>query len=140
MRELARYLKSKGYTKFLGVPCSRLKDFLDEVGDPFYTTSEFEATMVAAGMAVGGEKTVVFLQNSGIGDILEPLASLIIPAGIPMVFVVSMRGGDSDEEHHKIMYRISKYVWPLFGKRVKVVDPEMLYGNFEVEGVTVILA
>ena len=105
MRNLAKNLIDKGYGPFVGIPCSRLKDFLDEVKrDCMYTTSEHEAIMRAAGIATSGKKPVVFLQNSGVGDIIDPLASFLIPANVKLgAIVISNRGGDSDAPHHKYM-------------------------------------
>ena len=118
---LAKKLINEGHTIFIGVPCSRLKGFLKEVGDKaMFVTSESEAVMIAAGMATVGYKPVVFLQNSGIGDVLEPLASFAGIADVGIVFVVSRRGGPGDEVHHMKMFEYDKIIESFINKESKV--------------------
>jgi len=101
MRNLAIKLKQKGYWPVIGVPCSRLKDFIEEFNDCIFSTSEHEAIMRASGYAACGHKPVVFLQNSGIGDLVDPILSFLIPAEVRLgAIVISKRGADGDALHH----------------------------------------
>jgi len=48
----------------------------------------------------------VLLQNSGLGNLVNPLASLCAPYGIPALLLVSMRGHpdpERDEPQHRLM-------------------------------------
>lgn len=98
---------------FTGVPDSQLKalcDYLmDEYGiDPKHhiiAANEGNCTAVAAGYHLATGKTpVVYMQNSGEGNIINPVASLLNDRvyAIPCVFVVGWRGepGIHDEPQH----------------------------------------
>lgn len=105
---------------FAGVPDSRLKalcDFLlDTYGlDPRHhviAANEGNATALAAGYHLATRKTpVVYLQNSGLGNVLNPVASLLNDKvyGIPCLFIVGWRGepGLHDEPQHVFQGQIT---------------------------------
>jgi phosphonopyruvate decarboxylase len=103
----------RGYDFFTGVPCSFLTPLIDGViGSPKLTyvgaTSEGEAVGVAAGAWIAGRKTVVMCQNSGFGNIVNPLTSLNRPFRVPTLVVSTWRGqpGLEDEPQHEQMGRI----------------------------------
>jgi phosphonopyruvate decarboxylase len=56
----------------------------------------------AAGVWLGGGTGAVLMQNSGLGNAVNPLVSLAIPYRIPMLLAVSWRGeaGRPDAVHH----------------------------------------
>jgi len=56
-------------------------------------TREEEAFGIAAGLYLGGARPTVMLQSSGLGNSLNALTSLLISYQIPVLFVISMRGG-----------------------------------------------
>jgi sulfopyruvate decarboxylase subunit alpha len=55
-------------------------------------TREEEAFGIAAGLYLGGIRSAVMLQSSGLGNSLNALTSLIVPYQIPMLILISMRG------------------------------------------------
>jgi sulfopyruvate decarboxylase subunit alpha len=59
-------------------------------------TREEEAFGIAAGLYLGGARPTVMLQSSGLGNSLNALTSLLIPYQIPVLIVISMRGGASE--------------------------------------------
>jgi len=59
-------------------------------------TREEEAFGIAAGLYLGGIRSAVMLQSSGLGNSLNTLTSLLVPYRIPILILVSMRG-ESDE-------------------------------------------
>jgi len=59
-------------------------------------TREEEAFGVAAGAYLGGQRSAVMLQSSGLGNSLNALTSLLIPYRIPVVMLISMRGEDDE--------------------------------------------
>ena len=77
---------------------------LDYVG----ATSEGEAVGVALGAYLAGRKTVVMCQNSGLGNMVNPLTSLNHPFQLPTLIIVTWRGepGLDDEPQHEQMGRI----------------------------------
>ena len=56
-------------------------------------TREEEAFGIAAGLYLGGARPTVMLQSSGLGNSLNALSSLLLPYQIPVLMIVSMRGG-----------------------------------------------
>jgi len=104
----------RGYSFWTGVPCSILTPFINYViGSPELTyiaaASEGEAVGIAAGAYLAGRKTVVICQNSGLGNMVNPLTSLNYPFRIPTLLIVTHRGapGVSDEPQHELMGRIT---------------------------------
>ena len=102
-----------GFEFFAGVPDSQLKAvcawLLDRYGlDPAHhviAANEGNAAALAAGYHLATGKTpVVYLQNSGLGNIVNPAASLLNGKvyGIPCLFIVGWRGepGVHDEPQH----------------------------------------
>ena len=98
---------------FAGVPDSQLKALcsflMDKYGlDPAHhviAANEGNAAALAAGYHLATGKTpVVYLQNSGLGNIVNPAASLLNGKvyGIPCLFIVGWRGepGVHDEPQH----------------------------------------
>ena len=107
---LVKVLESDFYT---GVPDSQLKALcnylMNEFGiDPKHhviAANEGNCTALAAGYHLAtGKVPVVYMQNSGEGNIINPVASLLNEKvyGIPMIFVVGWRGepGIHDEPQH----------------------------------------
>ncbi len=59
-------------------------------------TREEEGVAIVAGQHIGGLRSALLLQSSGLGNSLNALASLVIPFGIPCVMIVSFRGEIGD--------------------------------------------
>ena len=98
---------------FTGVPDSQLKALCDYVYDRYGTdpkhhiiaANEGNCTAIAAGYHLAtGKIAVVYMQNSGEGNIINPTASLLNEKvySIPVVFVIGWRGepGVHDEPQH----------------------------------------
>lgn len=97
---------------FVGVPDSQLKPLCNYLMNTYgisdkhmIAANEGNAAALAAGYHLAtGKVPVVYLQNSGIGNIINPVASLMNEKvyGIPCVFVVGWRGEPSvhDEPQH----------------------------------------
>jgi phosphonopyruvate decarboxylase len=106
-------LKEKSIDYFTGVPDSLLSGLCDcliakygiQPGRHIIAHNEGGCVALAAGYHLATGKTpCIYLQNSGIGNIINPAASLIHPKvyGIPMLFIVGWRGepGTKDEPQH----------------------------------------
>ena len=107
------HLRGLGYSQYAGVPCSFFTSFLNYViNDPNLdyvgATSEGEAVGITLGAALAGRKTVTMCQNSGLGNMVNPLTSLNYPFRIPTLLIVTWRGepGVKDEPQHEQMGRI----------------------------------
>lgn len=108
-------LRARGYSHFAGVPCSYLKPFINYViGDPnlryIGAASEGEAAGISMGAHLAGAKTVTMCQNSGLGNMVNPLTSLNYPFRVPTLLITTWRGepGRPDEPQHVLMGRITQ--------------------------------
>ncbi|QFU91063.1 phosphonopyruvate decarboxylase [Amycolatopsis sp. YIM 10] len=116
-------------TGIAGVPCSYASGLycLLESGDAPYwsSTSEGEAVAIAAGMWLAGGQGVVLCQNSGLGNLTNPLASLAEPFRIPVVLGVSRRGwpAGTDEPQHRLMGAITHDLLRLLRVRSEDLSP-----------------
>lgn len=73
-----------------GIPCSRLKDRIQDV--EVNCTSEEEAMALAAGTWLAGEEATVYMQNSGLCRCLDIVLSLYKPYDIPLPkLILSLR-------------------------------------------------
>ncbi|MDR1904093.1 MAG: phosphonopyruvate decarboxylase [Treponema sp.] len=111
-RRFGELLKSHGFSFYSGVPCSFLKDLINySINECEYVmaANEGDAVAVCAGAYLGGRKTVVLMQNSGLGNAVSPLTSLNAVFRIPVLGFVSLRGGPGlgDEPQHELMGRIT---------------------------------
>lgn len=107
-------MTERGFGPYIGVPCSFLRPFIDYVIDRedleyIAATNEGEALAIAAGAQLAGRKPVVMLQNSGLGNLVNPLASLTYVFKLPVLIIVTHRGepGLNDEPQHVLMGRIT---------------------------------
>jgi len=91
-------LKSCGYNFVSFVPDSLLKDVIEMIRADhriasIAATREEEAIGIATGAYLGGKKAAVLMQNTGLGNSITALASLAIPYRVPLLLVMSRRGG-----------------------------------------------
>lgn len=107
------HLRGLNYSQYSGVPCSFLKPFINYVIDDASldyvgAASEGEAVGFTLGAYLGGRKTVTMCQNSGLGNMVNPLTSLNYPFRVPTLLITTWRGepGVADEPQHEQMGRI----------------------------------
>ena len=108
------HLRELGYSQYAGVPCSYLKPFINYViDDPTLdylgAASEGEAVGITLGAHFAGRKTVTMCQNSGLGNMVNPLTSLNHPFRVPTLLITTWRGepGVPDEPQHEQMGQIT---------------------------------
>jgi phosphonopyruvate decarboxylase len=121
-RHFVDELITQGTTFFSGVPCSFLTPLINEVAGRKETrhvlaSSEGDAVSIASGIWLGGKTAVVLCQNSGLGNMVNPLTSLNEPFRIPVLLLVTWRGkpGTKDEPQHELMGRITPELLSLIG-------------------------
>ncbi|GAA3784197.1 phosphonopyruvate decarboxylase [Streptomyces phyllanthi] len=109
-----RSAAERGYDFCAGVPCSLLTPLINHVisdADLHYVpaTSEGEAIALSAGAWLAGRQTITMCQNSGLGNMVNPLTSLNRPFRIPTLLICTWRGepGKPDEPQHELMGRIT---------------------------------
>ena len=107
------HLRHLGYSQYSGVPCSFLTSLInyvidDSASDYVGAASEGEAVGVTFGAFLAGRKTVTMCQNSGLGNMVNPLTSLNYPFRVPTLLIVTWRGQPQvkDEPQHEQMGRI----------------------------------
>ncbi|MCJ7679885.1 MAG: thiamine pyrophosphate-binding protein, partial [Candidatus Aminicenantes bacterium] len=118
--DLYRIFQHHELTYFCGVPDSTFKDWLNFLDDRHgegltnrIVTIERDAIGWASGYyAATGKIGVVYLQNSGLGNIVNPVTSLLDPSiyNIPVLLLVGWRGhpDQHDEPQHKKMGMITQ--------------------------------
>jgi len=102
--------RERGFGLWTGVPCSFLTALIDcAIDHPaarwVASANEGDAVATAAGAALGGVRAVAIMQNSGLGNAVNPLASLTHTLRIPVLLIVTLRGepGLRDEPQHELM-------------------------------------
>lgn len=106
--------RKRGFRRYTGVPCSFLTPFINYVINDtelryISSANEGDALATAAGAAIGGERSVVMMQNSGLGNAVSPLTSLAYVFRIPLLVITTLRGAPDikDEPQHELMGRIT---------------------------------
>lgn len=96
-----RGMKKAGLDFVVSVPCVNLKELISMVDkDPDIihvpVTREEEGVGVCAGAYMGGRRTAMLMQNSGLGNSINALASLNKLYGIPLLMIMSHRGVEGE--------------------------------------------
>lgn len=93
---IADTLVAAGITVAAYVPDTRLQGILSLLADNGVNmrslTREEECIGYAAGQRIAGQRPVVLMQSSGLGNALNALGSLALPYRLGLPLVVSMRG------------------------------------------------
>jgi len=124
---------SNGIDFFTGVPDSLLKDFCAYVTDNtpknknIISANEGNAIALASGYHLAtGKFGLVYMQNSGLGNAVNPLASLADKEvySIPMLLLIGWRGepGVKDEPQHIKMGKITLSLLETVGIKYKILN------------------
>lgn len=110
-KDFCETLLANGYDYFTGVPCSFFKGVINysQSGAAMkymIAANEGSAMGLAAGAYLAGRKPAVMIQNSGLGNMVNPLTSLHAIYKIPALLLISGRAyGIDDEPQHALMGR-----------------------------------
>ncbi|MFW9772000.1 MAG: sulfopyruvate decarboxylase subunit alpha [Promethearchaeota archaeon] len=101
-KKLYEIIKHSGIDIILSVPCILLKDLLNLINEKneilhIPLTREEEGIGIAAGAYLGGGFPIILIQNSGIGNSVNAIKSLLGLYEIPIIFLISQRGGKDEE-------------------------------------------
>ncbi|MDR3593940.1 phosphonopyruvate decarboxylase [Clostridium sp.] len=118
---------------FAGVPDSLLKSFCAYIKDNvsneknIIAANEGNAIGLASGYYLATKKIpLVYMQNSGLGNALNPLASLAdkLVYSIPMLLIIGWRGepNKKDEPQHKKQGLITTETLDMLGIKYKILD------------------
>lgn len=128
-------LREKGVDCFAGVPDSLLKNICAYITDHFDANHNIIAANegAAIGFAAGhylatGQPTCVYMQNSGEGNIINPLASLTDQEvyNIPVLLLIGWRGrpGVHDEPQHVKQGKVTTGLLNVMGINYEVLSKE----------------
>ena len=126
-------LNQNGVDFYSGVPDSLLKDICSYISDNapedrhVIATNEGGAIALAMGYYLATSKTsLVYMQNSGFGNTINPLLSLADPKvySIPMLLLIGWRGepGVKDEPQHVKQGEVSETILKTLGIRYAVIS------------------
>lgn len=119
VEKFAEEIKALGIQTVVGVPDSALQPFCNYLNGEAHEFCHFVPANegAAVGIAIGnylstGKPVCVYMQNSGIGNIVNPVTSLANRAvyDIPILFAIGYRGepGKKDEPQHRFMGEITR--------------------------------
>ena len=128
-------LREKGIDCYAGVPDSLLKNICAYITDHFDAAHNIIAANegAAVGLAAGhylatGQPACVYMQNSGEGNIINPLASLTDPEvyNIPVLLLIGWRGrpGVHDEPQHVKQGKVTTGLLNVMGVNYEVLAKE----------------
>ena len=134
-KDFVDHLSRLGLDFFTGVPDSLLKDLCAYIteqcpaGNHIIAANEGGAVALAAGYHLAtGKAGVVYMQNSGTGNAVNPLLSLADPDvyAIPMLVVIGWRGepGVHDEPQHKRQGRVQEALLGALGYRYEIMSED----------------
>lgn len=129
-------LRLTGFQLIVGVPCSLVNNLIlyaSKSSDFTYisATNEGEAVAIAVGARLAGKQSIIICQNSGLGNMVNPLTSLSSTFGIPVLIIMSWRGAHNknDAPQHQLMgnitvkmldlLRINVFSFPINKKEIK---------------------
>lgn len=136
VRDVLELFRDEGVSFFTGVPDSLLKDICAYITDSvkgnrhIIAANEGASIALAAGHFLAtGELSLVYLQNSGLGNAVNPLLSLADPDvySIPMILLIGWRGepGLKDEPQHIKQGRVMLPLLDAMGLPHAVLDREL---------------
>jgi len=134
-RDLYNALRTGGVRFFTGVPDSLLAGFCSYLGancgihEHVIAPNEGSAVGLAAGYHLTtGNTAAVYLQNSGLGNAINPLVSLTDPAvySVPLLLIIGWRGepGQPDEPQHRVQGGITLSQLDLLQIPHEIIDSE----------------
>jgi phosphonopyruvate decarboxylase len=138
-------LKAMGFDFYSGVPCSFLKSLINYAineCDYVMAANEGDAVAIASGAKLGGKKSVVLMQNSGLTNATSPLTSLNYTFRLPVLGFVSLRGepGLKDEPQHELMGQITEKMlalmevqWAYLASDMEEASKQLRIANDHIE-------
>lgn len=100
--KLYEAIKNTGINLLLSVPCIMLKGLLEVIEEKkeiqhIAVTREEEGVGIAAGAYLGGKLPAILMQNSGLGNSINAIKSLLELYKIPVIFIMSHRGAEGEK-------------------------------------------
>lgn len=141
VEEFEELLQENNVNFYTGVPDSQLKAFCDYIEDKYgisdkhiIAPNEGNAVALATGYHLStGKYGLVYMQNSGLGNAVNPITSLTDPNvyNIPIVYIIGWRGqpGVKDEPQHVKQGAITTDLLELLDIDYKILNNETTIGE-----------
>lgn len=130
---LYQFLQSQDINFFTGVPDSVLKDLIIQIEDNHITANEGSALAKACGYHLATGKTpFVYLQNSGLGNLINPLTSIAQNYQLPILMFVGWRGEGADEPQHLTMGKASSKIFDAIDLPYEVLSIDMEKAKMQI--------
>ena len=134
-----RTLKARGYTFFAGVPDSTFQSaYQGMFNDPdikyIPAVREDVALGVVSAAYFSGRRGGVILQNSGIGNLVNPLTSFSLMYRVPVLLIVGWRGyggPPNDAPEHWIMGEKTTEILELLDVPYRVLEESNLASSLD---------
>jgi sulfopyruvate decarboxylase subunit alpha len=152
--KLYEAIKKSRINLILSLPCILLKGLLkliDEKNEIQHipVTREEEGVGIAAGAYLGGRTPAILMQNSGLGNAVNAIKSLLQLYKIPVVFIMSHRGAEGEKIKAQIpmgqltpnlldLLLIKKFIIDST-KTIKQVEFAVDFSNRSLESVGILL-
>ncbi|MFX1324276.1 MAG: sulfopyruvate decarboxylase subunit alpha [Promethearchaeota archaeon] len=126
--EIYKTIKNSGIDLILSLPCIMLKDLLKIIEEKneiqhISITREEEGVGIAAGAYLGGKIPAILMQNSGLGNSVNAIKSLLHLFKIPVVFIMSYRGAEGEKILAQIpMGKLTPKLLSLLNIEVFIID------------------
>ena len=132
-KNLLLFLKKNKIDFFTGVPDSVLKNFIHILDsnkkkvEHIITANEGSAVALAAGNYLVTKKpALVYMQNSGLGNAINPLISICHSKvySIPLILMIGWRGSpkENDEPQHQLKGKITPSILKLLNIKFSVLN------------------
>ena len=131
-------LKKHNIKFFTGIPDSLLKNFTNNIDNNFITANEGSAIALASGYNLStGNIPCVYLQNSGLGNIINPLLSLTNKNvyNIPMLIIIGWRGEPykKDEPQHLVQGKYTENILKSCNIRYEILSDNIELAKLQLD-------
>ena len=143
-------IKQSGIDIIFSLPCIMLKGLLELIEERneichISITREEEGVGIAAGAYLGGKTSAILMQNSGLGNSINAIKSLLELFEIPIILIMSHRGPEGEKIKAQIpmgrftpelldLLKIEKYI---IDTKEKINDIKTAVQQSKISGVSV---
>ena len=100
-KKIVDIIESAGINVVLSLPCNMLSGIMEEIDarriKHVSVCREEEGIGIAAGVVLAGERPMILMQNSGLGNCVNALMSLTTLYEMPLLILMSHRGGEGEQ-------------------------------------------
>lgn len=101
-QKIYNFIKASGIDLILSLPCIYLKDLLEFINEKkeiktIPLTREEEGIGIFAGAYFGGMRPLMMIQNSGLGNSINAIKSLLELYEVPIAIMMSHRGSEGEK-------------------------------------------